>query len=74
MLFFDIIFNVFIQLDGIHPLPKCGRPLGFRLNKEKNTLYLADAYHGLYEINLDSGFEIILFICFYRKKKFTLFF
>ena len=56
---FYIIFSVFIQLDGIHPLPKCGRPLGLRLNNEKNTLYVADAYYGLYEISLESGIAII---------------
>ncbi|NWI98939.1 APMAP protein, partial [Crypturellus undulatus] len=34
--------------------PTCGRPLGIRVGPN-NTLFVADAYHGLYEINPDTG-------------------
>ncbi|XP_025897505.1 adipocyte plasma membrane-associated protein isoform X2 [Nothoprocta perdicaria] len=33
--------------------PTCGRPLGIRVGPN-NTLFVADAYHGLYEINPDT--------------------
>ncbi|NXA39325.1 APMAP protein, partial [Eudromia elegans] len=34
--------------------PTCGRPLGIRVGPN-NTLFVADAYHGLFEINPDTG-------------------
>ncbi|NXD15711.1 APMAP protein, partial [Nothocercus nigrocapillus] len=34
--------------------PTCGRPLGIRVGPN-NTLFVVDAYHGLYEINPDTG-------------------
>ncbi|KFV80291.1 Adipocyte plasma membrane-associated protein, partial [Struthio camelus australis] len=34
--------------------PTCGRPLGIRVGPN-NTLFVADAYYGLYEINPDTG-------------------
>ncbi|XP_071962813.1 adipocyte plasma membrane-associated protein-like isoform X2 [Antedon mediterranea] len=33
----------------------CGRPLGLRFDKSGSSLYVAEAYSGLYKINLTSG-------------------
>lgn len=36
--------------------PKCGRPLGVRFRKlYRNKLFIADAYHGLYELDIITG-------------------
>ena len=35
--------------------PKCGRPLGLRLDQEKNILYVADSYYGIFKVNILTG-------------------
>ena len=35
--------------------PECGRPMGIRFKKKTNILYVADAYNGIYKIDLDKG-------------------
>ncbi|CAG9538520.1 unnamed protein product [Cercopithifilaria johnstoni] len=38
-----------------HSLPECGRPLGIRFNrKNPDLLLIADAYHGLFEANIQN--------------------
>ncbi|VDK83991.1 unnamed protein product [Litomosoides sigmodontis] len=38
-----------------HSLPECGRPLGMRFNrKNPDLLLVADAYHGLFEANIQN--------------------
>lgn len=39
-----------------YSFPKCGRPLGVRFHHEDdNLLLVADAYYGLYEVDLRNG-------------------
>lgn len=39
---------------------RCGRPLGMRFDKQGN-LYVADAYYGIYKIDVKSGEKIALY-------------
>lgn len=41
-------------LDGIHEEHICGRPLGLDVDKN-GFLFVADAYYGVYKVNLNSG-------------------
>ncbi|RNA35311.1 adipocyte plasma membrane-associated [Brachionus plicatilis] len=36
------------------PIKNCGRPLGLRLDKTGQNLYIADAYYGIFKINLQT--------------------
>ncbi|XP_061728945.1 adipocyte plasma membrane-associated protein Hemomucin-like [Cydia pomonella] len=38
----------------------CGRPLGFQIDANKNTLYLADAYHGIWKTDLKTDKKQLL--------------
>lgn len=38
--------------------PTCGRPLGIRVGPN-NTLFVADAYYGLYEVHPDTGMTFL---------------
>lgn len=42
------------QCDGIHEEHICGRPLGLFIDASK-SLYVADAYYGLYKVNTSTG-------------------
>ena len=46
-----IIINTFI--DGALPKSICGRPLGLRIVKDE--LYVADAFNGIFKINIKTG-------------------
>jgi sugar lactone lactonase YvrE len=41
------------DLHSIHSKYECGRPLGLRY--KSNFIYLADAYHGIYKVNLETN-------------------
>ena len=41
------------DLHSIHSKYKCGRPLGLRY--KSNFIYLADGYHGIYKVNLETN-------------------
>ena len=45
--------------------PKCGRPLGLRLVKETNTLYVADAFYGIFKVDILTGIYDLLFTGLY---------
>lgn len=40
--------------DGIHEPEICGRPLGLSFDGNQN-MYVADAYYGIFKVNLSSG-------------------
>ena len=54
MEFLDYLINIFI-IAGDPPKKACGRPLGLRLSKETNELYIADAYSGIFKLDLGTG-------------------
>ncbi|XP_059053150.1 adipocyte plasma membrane-associated protein Hemomucin-like [Achroia grisella] len=45
---------------GIHQEHICGRPLGFAIDEKKNTLYTADAYHGIWSVDLNTDKKQLL--------------
>ncbi|XP_054258503.1 adipocyte plasma membrane-associated protein Hemomucin-like isoform X2 [Macrosteles quadrilineatus] len=40
--------------EGFHEEAKCGRPLGLAFDK-KNQMYVADAYYGIFQVDLATG-------------------
>lgn len=46
--------------EGYHQEAKCGRPLGMAYDRKRNHLVVADAYYGIYEIDLSSGKKSLL--------------
>ncbi|XP_060805117.1 adipocyte plasma membrane-associated protein Hemomucin [Amyelois transitella] len=38
----------------------CGRPLGFAINEKTNQLYIADAYHGIWKVDLKTDKKQLL--------------
>ncbi|XP_030038229.2 uncharacterized protein LOC115453657 [Manduca sexta] len=38
----------------------CGRPLGFEIDEKSNTLYVADAYHGIWKVDLKTDKKQLL--------------
>jgi len=47
-------YNISVTLDGLHEEHICGRPLGMSVDKN-GFLFVADAYYGIYKVNLNSG-------------------
>lgn len=43
-----------------HGSPKCGRPLGMKLIKDKDLLYVADSYYGIFKIDLLTGTKTLI--------------
>lgn len=39
---------------------KCGRPLGLAFDANKDNLIIADAYYGIWQVNLTSGVKTLL--------------
>lgn len=46
--------RVYLILDGIYEEHICGRPLGLNAD-QKGFLYVADAYYGIYKVNVNSS-------------------
>lgn len=38
----------------------CGRPLGFAIDESKNILYVSDAYHGIWKVDLKNDKKQLL--------------
>lgn len=49
---------VIVSEGGREDEPTCGRPLGMRVGPN-NTLFVADAYYGLYEVDPDTGMTFL---------------
>ncbi len=47
-----------IYLAGDEAKPKCGRPLGLRLLQDKDELYVADAFYGIFKVNIQTGLNL----------------
>lgn len=45
---------VVFMLDGLHEAELCGRPLGLSFDS-KGFMYAADAYYGIFKVNVTSG-------------------
>ncbi|KAK7580269.1 hypothetical protein V9T40_000898, partial [Parthenolecanium corni] len=45
---------------GFHEPQICGRPLGLRMDSKEN-LYVADAYYGIFKVNVTTGESVPLF-------------
>lgn len=57
-----IQFYLFFKKAGQHEENICGRPLGMEFGKD-GFLYVADAYHGLFRIDVKTG-EFFQRVCY----------
>jgi hypothetical protein len=50
----NFILSLYLIIDGIYEEHICGRPLGITTDN-KGFLYVADAYYGIFKINVNSS-------------------
>lgn len=50
----------FFFIAGLTQEHKCGRPLGFQIDEKTNTLYVADAYYGIWKVDLKTDKKQLL--------------
>lgn len=51
---------MYFLIEDIYEESRCGRPLGLAFDTLGNSLIIADAYYGIWQVDLDNGKKKIL--------------